>query len=231
MKELVTIVIPLFNDQLSEVEIASLEQCENTLGQFPIIAISGDDINLDFFSRAHPSISIYRFENDYFKDRISFQKLLFRDDFYDRFDWCEFLLIHELNSYILKNELRYWCKQGFDFIQPCPESLTFTWRDSFVRKKLDELTKEQLHNNGLSLRRVLPIRKAIKKNKRQIFKFFSEGKKPMEAVFWEEQNHKLLASLITPTPIVRKRFARHSPTVVTPEELFAVTGLADNSRL
>lgn len=231
MKELVTVVIPIFSSQLAEAETRSLEKCLDTLGQFPILFITGDDTDLEALKKSYPAIDCYRFGNEFFKNRSSFQKLLIRDDFYDRFDWSDFLLIHELNTFILKNELRYWCKQGFDFIQPCPDSLIFSWQDSFVSKKLATQTIEQLSTNGLSLRRVAPLRKAIKKNKRSIFEFFSRQTNPMEAFFWEEQNHKIWASLITPTPVVRKRFARYSQTITNPDELFAITGIRDTSNL
>lgn len=231
MKELVTVVIPIFDSQLSQTATKSLEKCIETLGQFPIIFLTGEDTDLGTLSNSYPDISNYRFENQYFENRTKFQKLLVRDDFYDRFDWSEFLLIHELNSFVLKNELRYWCKQGFDFVQPCPDLLTSNWQDYFVSKKLDEQSIKQLSSNGLSLRRVAPMRKAIKKNKRRIFNFFSEETNPVDAVFWEEQNHKIAASLITPTPVVRKRFACYSPTIINSGELFAVTGIKDTSTL
>lgn len=231
MKELVTVVIPIFNSQLTETATKSLNKCLETLGQFPILFLAGEDADMGILSNSYPSINTYRFENLYFESRTTFQKLLIRDDFYDRFDWSEFLLVHELNSFILKNELRYWCKQGFDFVQPCPDSLTSNWQDYFLSKNLDELSIKQLSTNGISLRRVVPMRKAIKKNKRQIFQFFSEKNNPTDAVFWEEQNHKILASLITPTPIVRKRFACYSPTIINSDELFAVTGIRDPSTL
>lgn len=227
MKELVTVVIPIFTSQLSETETKSLERCLDILGQFPIIFITGDDTSLDLFTENYSSVASYRFENEYFENRSTFQKLLIRDDFYDRFDWSEFLLIHELNTFILKNELRYWCKQGFDFVQPCPDSVTSNWKDLFMSKKLGTTATEQLSNNGLSLRRVVPMRKAIKNNKRLLFEFFTKQINPIEATFWEEQNHKVLASLITPTPVVRKRFACYSKTIINPEELFAITGIMD----
>jgi hypothetical protein len=227
MKELVTVVIPIFTSQLSETETKSLEKCLDILGQFPILFIAGDDTNLDVFNKNYPSIASYRFEKEYFYTRSTFQKLLIRDDFYDRFDWSEFLLIHELNTFILKNELRYWCKQGFDFVQPCPDSITSNWKDLFVSKELGTPAIEQLGSNGLSLRRVDPI----KKNKRSLFQFFTKQINPMEAVFWEEQNHKILAPLINPTPVVRKRFACYSQTIINPEELFAITGIRDASNL
>jgi hypothetical protein len=231
MKELVTVVIPVFKNQLTETEAKSLEKCLETLEQFPVLFITGDDTNLDDLSSRHPSITNYRFENEYFKNRATFQKLLLRDEFYDRFDWSEFILVHELNSFVLKNELRYWCKQGYDFIQPCPDSLTVSWLDSFVSKKLAPQTVDQLSSAGLSLRRVGPMRKAIKKNKRLIYQFLTSQEPPVEAVFWEEQNHKILTSLITPTPVVRRQFARYSQTIIAPAELFAVTGIKDPTSL
>lgn len=227
MKELVTVVIPIFTTQLSEAETKSLEKCLDILGQFPILFIAGEDTSLDLFSKNYPSIASYRFEKEYFENRATFQKLLVRDDFYDRFDWSEFILIHELNTFILKNELRYWCKQGFDFVQPCPNSLVQSWQDAFISKKLDSQTTEQLGSCGLSLRRVGPMRKALRKNRKLIYQFFTKQTNPTEAVFWEQQNHKLLASLITPTPVVRKRFAHYSQTIINPDELFAVTGLRE----
>ena len=42
------------------------------------------------------------------------------EEFYERFNWADYLLIHELNSWIVKDELKYWCNQGYDFLKAAP---------------------------------------------------------------------------------------------------------------
>lgn len=228
MKELVTVVVPLFNASLTQSEELSLSRCIELLDHFPLIFITGDGSNGNDLKEKYPQTDIYRFDPVFFETKSNFCKLLLSDDFYERFDWSEFLLVHNLNSLILRNELRYWCKQGYDYIQPFPDPLAPSLMDLFRDKQLDSESHTLLESCGISLRRVSAIRKVLKKKKSKVY-LFKLGNPLNDALFWEQQMSKLFSSLILPKPVVRKRFARFSSENTPTDELFALTGLSNEN--
>ena len=56
------------------------------------------------------------FENSFFKSLLTYNKLLTSEIFYRRFKYYDYLLIHHLDAFMFKNEIQYWCSQGFGSI-------------------------------------------------------------------------------------------------------------------
>ena len=67
-------------------------------------------------------------------------------EFYRRFSKFEYILIYQLDAFVFKDQLNYWCKKGYDYIGA-------PWFEGF------HLTKTGVNiigvgNGGFSLRRV-----------------------------------------------------------------------------
>ncbi|GAB3182076.1 DUF5672 family protein [Telluribacter humicola] len=235
MKELVTVVVPVYNSRLTPFEEKMLEQCTATLVGFPILFISEDNLDLSGLKEKYPDCTQYTFDSKYFESRSALSRLLLTEDFYERFDWSEFILLFECNSYVYRNELRYWCHQGYDLIQAAPTDLDRSpslWHSitSISRAKvLSAGSVTELEGSGISLRRVEKLRKALNKYKREAYQYRNKSESlKNDSLFWETEMNKGWPSLQIPTPIVRDRFALYANSktfeAVKP---FALTGLTE----
>jgi hypothetical protein len=79
--------------------------------------------------------------------------------FYERFIPYEFMLIHQLDAYVFKDELEKWCDKGYDYIGAPKLKLKFLKeKNPFVMPLFEPI----LFNGGFSLRRIKPLIKFLK---------------------------------------------------------------------
>lgn len=219
MKVQVSILIPLFGSELSIREVASLMSCNEHLNDFPITFIKGEsNLNIESAMELCPSADFVSFDDRYFANRLNYTKLLLSEELYSQFGWSKYLLINELSSEIRKNELAYWCRQGFDYIQGVPpERAKETYMDK-VSMRINPAQyvgehKESLQVyetlNGLSLRLVETCWSFVKSNKRSIANFLNNTEDATnDSIFWEYYINRWWPQLTTPNDIARSRFVQ-----------------------
>lgn len=86
---------------------------QKVLQHYPIIFVAPDSLHADYFTSED---QIERFDDAYFKSPKTYNKLLINPLFYERFVAYEFMLIHQLDAYVFKDELEKWCNKGYDYI-------------------------------------------------------------------------------------------------------------------
>lgn len=111
----VAIVIPIYKNNLSEQESISLKQCFKLLSKFPIYFIAPKSINKHTYTNYGHAEYVY-FKNDYFSNINGYNRLMLSSSFYKAFSNYEYILVYQLDSFVFKNELLFWCEQGYDFI-------------------------------------------------------------------------------------------------------------------
>lgn len=141
----VAIVVPLYANKPTKEEKASLLQCKKILGQYPIIVICPQ--TLDITEYKFLTDKFERFEDKNFKSVKSYSSLCLDVDLYERFKNFDYILIYQPDGWVFKDELEYWCNQGFDYIGA-------PWFEGF--EKADENSKmlKEVGNGGMSLRNV-----------------------------------------------------------------------------
>ena len=108
----VIIGIPIYQQNLSVTEEVALNQVISILGKYKIVFIAPD--KLDFVY--HRNLEIIRFADKFFKSRESYSELLLSKEFYWRIQDYKFLLIYQLDAFVFKDELDYFCNLGYDYI-------------------------------------------------------------------------------------------------------------------
>lgn len=166
-KKLVSIIIPIYKESLNEYELISLKQCIKVLGNHPIRIIA--PYNLDFknyiiYFKDTKDFEIERFNDIFFENIQGYNKLLLSIKFYERFDNFKYILIYQLDAFVFRDELEYWCDQGFDYIgAPWVNMNLFQWlQTGLYPKKLYYYHRffgkgrflSRVGNGGLSLRNV-----------------------------------------------------------------------------
>jgi hypothetical protein len=112
----VAVIIPFYKDQLTDFEKIALEQCFKVLADYPIIAIKPDRLVLTADHAKHPFFKIVSFSNSYFNSIQGYNRLMLDNVFYNAFLDYKYILVYQLDAFVFKDELNYWCDQGFDYI-------------------------------------------------------------------------------------------------------------------
>lgn len=234
MKELVTVIIPILEPQINPTEEKLLHHALHILSDYPVIFVAGEGADLSVVREHAEHIDVVHFPKRYFESRQHLSQLLLMSDFYDRFNWCDFLLIHELNSWVVKDELHYWCKQGYDYIKARPELASKDHFPGFL-KRITGLSDEEKRvfgasyaNNGLYLCRIERMTATLK-SKRSVAHQYRHNATLANAdsLFWELEANRFLPHLRKPTDIVRSHFAQFGVRYENGTTLpFALTGIS-----
>lgn len=132
MRELATIVVPVFDIAWHPMERRLLHHAVRTLDEFSLIFVCQDHLDITQLALDYPQATFYRFDVAYFADRKGYTRLLLRPEFYELFGWSEYLLLFEPRSYVVTNQLRYWCKQGHDYVTDRSGRLSLRHVDRFT---------------------------------------------------------------------------------------------------
>jgi hypothetical protein len=85
------------------------------LGQHSIVFVHPESLDvstINFDGR----ISSEKFPDHYFKSVFGYNRLMLTASFYERFSHSKFILIYQLDAYVFRDELLYWCSKDYDYI-------------------------------------------------------------------------------------------------------------------
>ncbi len=114
MTNQVIIVIPIYKPLLTSYEQIAFNQALTILGKYPISIIAPQSMKFDF--SLENKIEIKRFDNKYFNTKDGYNKLILSSFFYQRFKSYKYILIYQLDAFVFRDELDYWCNQNYDYI-------------------------------------------------------------------------------------------------------------------
>ena len=109
----VAIVIPCHKSALDPFERIAWRRILELYGHLPIVLMAPPDLDVSTYSADHPRLRVERFE---FRTVRDYSQLLLQSYFYERFREFTYILIHQLDAYLLKDELLHWCGKGYDYV-------------------------------------------------------------------------------------------------------------------
>ncbi|MFT4154028.1 DUF5672 family protein [Parafilimonas sp.] len=115
----VIIVIPVYKNRISENEKHSLRQCFAILGRFPVCFVCSHSLKLDCYVKYLPEEACYtiqRFSDNYFTSIARYNRFCLSLNFYKRFKDYRYMFLYQLDAWVFKDELLYWCSRNYDFI-------------------------------------------------------------------------------------------------------------------
>lgn len=107
------IVIPVYKANFTTNELLVMNNLIELYGYTKLIFACPNSLNL---KSKFNQIKKIRFEDSFFKDISSYNKLMLSLDFYQAFVDYDYILIHQLDAYIFKDEIQQWCKKDYDYI-------------------------------------------------------------------------------------------------------------------
>lgn len=199
------IVIPAYR-KLQPLELRFLENCLiKTEGFEQVIAAPHDLIIDESFGKLR-TLRVERFSNDFFKDIAGYNRLMISSVFYSRFADFKYLLIHQSDVYLFKNELDYWCDQSYDYIGAPWYKASILKKGSIRTWALRNLLQpflsigrkdgwlaNKVGNGGLSLRNISSALKTIALCDAKLFKSYWNpiSHDYNEDVFWSIEAPKI----------------------------------------
>ncbi|TKT90848.1 DUF5672 family protein [Dyadobacter frigoris] len=216
-KKQVAVVIPIYKKGLSEFENISLTQCLKILSGYPIIAIKPESLKLDTILGQEQFDEILSFEDSFFDGIQGYNKLMLSPDFYQKFLDFEFILIHQLDAFVFRDDLRFWTKQDYDYIgAPWLKRLANpdfvkelktrlnTRYHIFVNTYENNLPSDRqfdnmVGNGGFSLRRVRKLYDLSNKFETEILQYHKRHEHQFhEDVFWSIEVNRKIPNLRIP---------------------------------
>lgn len=155
------VVVPVYKKEMNHTEYLSLKQCVQILGNHPIVLVSPQSLNTEPYTRISEKILVRKFENIYFQNIEGYNKLMLSQHFYKNFTEYKYILIYQLDSWIFRDELEYWCHKDYDYIGA--PWINHRWAEftaghlTFMRTVFYKLGYRKFNlvgNGGFSLRKV-----------------------------------------------------------------------------
>lgn len=118
-RRLVTVVIPIYTLRLSATELLSLRQCFSVLGSHDIAIVKPEHLDISTLAEligGEPRFRTESFPDEFFAGRVGYNRLMLSAAFYERFASSRYILIHQTDVYVFRDELQQWCQAGYDYI-------------------------------------------------------------------------------------------------------------------
>lgn len=115
MKKKVAITIPIYKETPSDIEMKSFIQCLTIFQKYDIYIFTHKNLNFKNYDSCKKGSQIHYifFHENYFKSIDGYNKLMLSPSFYKAFSNYEYILIYQLDAWVFKDELQYWCKLDF----------------------------------------------------------------------------------------------------------------------
>lgn len=151
----VAVVIPIYKPDLTDSEIKSFKQCLLVLANHPLILIGPNGLDTSLYeSLAGRNLQYIPFSKKYFTSVMGYSELLLNKKFYCQFEAYKYILIYQLDAWIFKDDLSYWCQQNYDYIG-APWIISY----NLLSKNplhINNLLNNKVGNGGLTLRKIKP---------------------------------------------------------------------------
>ena len=150
------VVIPVYQKELNPYEQISLRQCVSILGRHPLVIVKPDSLDLSDWLIDYPMLQFESFDQSFFRSIRGYNELLCSEFFYKRFLAYEYILVYQLDAFVMRDSLMEWCRRGYDYVGAPQFSDVRPERDhrQTVREFVSGFFQQPLLNGGLSLRRV-----------------------------------------------------------------------------
>ncbi len=197
------IVFPLYKPP-SKIELAFLENGVRLTKNFKQVIVAPEGLEISEAFGALQKLEVKRFAQYYFENINGYNQLLLSKEFYFTFRLFDYLLIHQADVYLFKNELMLWCEKNYDYIgSPWfrPEKINQNALFRFLEKLKISLKYNKTYakrhnkvgNGGLSLRKISAAIKILENVDENLLKKYTTSKNETynEDIFWSLEAPKI----------------------------------------
>lgn len=155
IKKRVVIVIPVHSANPVPYELVAFKQCFQVLGSHSIRLVAPKGLDLTQYQQAvMPKLEVIFINPDWQSSVLRYNKLKMSRFFYGIFKEYEFMLTYELDAFVFKDELLFWCDKNYDYIGA-------PWFENYVNAHPDD-SIVGVGNSGFSLRKIESVRNILR---------------------------------------------------------------------
>jgi hypothetical protein len=154
-------------------EEISLRQCSRIFKNRDIFLITPNGLDSSAYLQLCPTARVLTLNPTWFTSLASYNKLKISTELYKTFRNFDWVLTYELDSFVFRDELDYWCEQSFDYIGA-------PWFEGFLEASPNAPVMG-VGNSGFSLRRTkscLAVVKSCEYNS-DLFSNYSQHKRTL----------------------------------------------------
>lgn len=166
-------VVPVYKARPSKSEALSLLQLR-ILGVENVTLACPEGLDIGFYLDLWPELKVQPYSPAHFVSVQSYNNLVISDVFYQPFTaHYEYLLIYQLDAFLLSNQILEFCDQGYDYYG-APWKIGFPQYRFLLNYWPIRINAKRFHvgNGGLSLRKIAPILDLLKSKEGHITKTF-----------------------------------------------------------
>ena len=115
VNNLCCIVIPVYKS-LGFMDILVVRQAVEMTKGFNKVFVAPKNFLFDSSFDEFRHFEVEYFSKEFFHNIEGYNRLMLSSEFYERFILYENILIHQTDAHLFKEELEYWCMQGYDYI-------------------------------------------------------------------------------------------------------------------
>ena len=171
------------------------------------------------------NLDIVHFSDEFFCNIQGYNSLMLNIEFYKHFQDFDYMLIHQSDAYLFKDELQHWCDQNYDYIgapwfnKKFPKSfkwkkfklkyLHFIYSQKQKENKFHHFIDNQVGNGGLSLRKIATFITVLEATPHQLLNKYKAGDQIRfnEDVFWALEAEKIKKTFKKPSCLQALHFS------------------------
>ena len=197
------VVFPLYKAP-DETELAFLENGLSWTKGYKQVIVAPEGLTIDNTFGALEKLEVKRFAKHYFEGIAGYNQLLLSKSFYGTFSLFDYMLIHQADVYLFKDELNFWCEKDYDYIGAPwfrPNKLNRgtlfnagqSLKLSFKKNKVYGNRYNKVGNGGLSLRKISTALNVLEKVDPALLKKYTsaQGDEYNEDIFWSLEAPKI----------------------------------------
>jgi hypothetical protein len=213
------VVFPLHKNP-TPVELSFLENGIRLTQGFKQVIVAPEGLQIDASFSSLAQLEVKRFSKHYFEGIEGYNQLLLSKGFYTTFSLFDYILIHQADVFLFKDELSAWCEKDYDYIgapwfRPTKLNRGFLFtmlqhlKLAFKRNKVYGNRHNKVGNGGLSLRKVSTALKVLETVPTSLLKKYTqaEGTEFNEDIFWSFEAPTVLPTYTIPEMKEAMQFA------------------------
>ena len=110
-KRMAVIVIPVYKQELDDLEMVSLAQVRRVLGKYDICFLAPESLDFSYSGGTYGEY-VERVPDVYFTGKNSYSRLMLEPWLYERFSAYEYMLLYQLDAFVFADRLREFCELG-----------------------------------------------------------------------------------------------------------------------
>jgi hypothetical protein len=110
------VVIPVHSATPSADELFSFAQCYKILSSHDIVVLCPEGLLIDRYKELVPHLISIAIPSKWLSSIAAYNQLKCSPFFYKLFERYDYLLTYELDAFVFRDELAYWCRKGYSYI-------------------------------------------------------------------------------------------------------------------